>query len=130
MELLTPPSVVAQGHGPTPAWALVLAIPVLAVLSTAPVFCQAPPAPAPSIADAARVAREQQSNSAAHPKVFTNDDLAPQPPMPPAEPSAASTPAPAGAPIGPQPPSPPNAPETATPEKTGCDNCKTGKVGH
>jgi len=119
MEPLIPPSVVAPRQSLAPAWALVLAIPVLAALFTAPVFSQAPPAPAPSIVDAARVAREQQSNSAARPKVFTNDDLAPQPPTPPVEPSAPSAPAPPGAP---QPPSPPNAPEAAVPEKAGCDN--------
>ena len=120
METLIPPSVVGPRHSLARGRALVLAIPVLAVLFTAPVFSQAPPAPNPSIVDAARAAREQQSNSAAHPKVFTNDDLAPQPATPPVEPPL--TPAPPGVAVTPQLPSPQNAPEAAAPEKSGCDN--------
>ena len=54
-------------------WALSLTITFLAL--SAPTPSQEPPQPAQSIADAARNARAQNSNSTASPRVFTNDDL-------------------------------------------------------
>ena len=72
-----------------------LGITLLALASGAPVRSQGPPHPAESIAEAARNVREHQSNSTKHPKIITNDDLAPQYPVPgtsasPAEFSSAS----------------------------------------
>jgi outer membrane murein-binding lipoprotein Lpp len=43
---------------------------------------QEPPHPAESIAEAARNVREHQSNSTKQPKIFTNDDLSAQYPVP------------------------------------------------
>jgi len=56
---------------------------------------QEPPHPTESVTEAARNVREHQSNSAKHPKIFTNDDLRGQYPVPstsasPAESSSAS----------------------------------------
>jgi hypothetical protein len=70
-------------------------ITLLALAFGAPVRSQEPPHPAESIAEAARNVREHQSNSTKHPKIITNDDLAPQYPVPgtsasPAEFSSAS----------------------------------------
>jgi hypothetical protein len=72
-----------------------LGITLLALASGAPVRSQEPPHPAESVAEAARNVRELQSNSAKHPKIFTNDDLGAQYPVPstsasPAESSSAS----------------------------------------
>jgi hypothetical protein len=76
------------------AWSLT-AITFLALAFGAPVRSQEPPHPAGSVAEAARNVREHQSNSAKHPKIFTNDDLRGQYPVPstsasPAESSSAS----------------------------------------
>jgi hypothetical protein len=81
-----------------PSWLLrrqTLGITLLALASGAPVRSQEPPHPAESVAEAARNVREHQSNSAKHPKIFSNDDLGAQYPVPstsasPAESSSAS----------------------------------------
>jgi hypothetical protein len=57
------------------SWAWLLTITFLALALGAPARSQEPPHPAESIAEAARNAREQKSNSMKHPKVITNDDL-------------------------------------------------------
>jgi len=54
---------------------LSLTITFLALALGAPTRSQEPPHPAQSIADAARNARTQKSNSTTPPRVFTNDDL-------------------------------------------------------
>ncbi len=59
-----------------------LGITFLAIAFGAPVRSQEPPHPAESIAEAARNVREHQSNSTKHPKIFTNDDLGAQYPVP------------------------------------------------
>jgi hypothetical protein len=76
-------------------------------------------APAQSIAEAARNARDQQTNSTNHPKVITNDDfLAPAPsPSPSASPEEPASKNEAEAPAA----SSALAP-TVTAEKAGCDN--------
>jgi hypothetical protein len=76
-------------------------------------------APAQSIAEAARNAREQQTNSTNHPKVITNDDFrAPAPsPGPSASPEEPASKNEAEAPAATPAPAP-----TVTAEKAGCDN--------
>jgi hypothetical protein len=66
----------------------------LALAFGAPAQSQEPPHPAESIAEAARNAREQKSNSTRHPKIVTNDDLGVQSSVPstsPSLPAASST---------------------------------------
>jgi hypothetical protein len=62
-----------QPFGVCRAWSLTITF--LALALGAPARSQEPPHPAKSIADAARNARAQKSNSTKNPKVITNDDL-------------------------------------------------------
>jgi len=57
--------------------ALILAT-VSAFVLSAPALSQQTPAGPPSVAEAARAAQAQKTNSGAPPKIITNDDLAPQ----------------------------------------------------
>ena len=91
------------------------------VALAAPARSQTPPAPAPSIVDAARNAREQKSNSTVHPKVITNDDLAPQPAPPTASPAESAAQSPS-TPATAQEPSAQKTAGVVPAEKTGCDN--------
>jgi hypothetical protein len=68
------------------AWSFTT-ITFLALAFGAPVGSQEPPHPAESIAEAARNAREQKSNSTKHPKIVTNDDLGVQSSVPSTSPS-------------------------------------------
>jgi hypothetical protein len=77
------------------SWAWSLTITFLALALGTPVRSQEAPHPAESVAQAARNARERQSNSTKHPKIVTNDDLGAQYTVPgtsasPPEPSSAS----------------------------------------
>ncbi|HKN76986.1 MAG TPA: hypothetical protein VJW94_17545 [Candidatus Acidoferrum sp.] len=63
------------------AWSLTT-ITFLALGLGAPARSQEPPHPAESVTEAARNAREHQSNSTKHPKIVTNDDLGAQNPVP------------------------------------------------
>jgi hypothetical protein len=90
------PSELLRGQTPRAPWAWSLTtITFLVFAFGAPVRSQEPPHPAESVAEAARNVREHQSNSSKHPKIFTNDDLGAQYPVPstsasPAESSSAS----------------------------------------
>ncbi|HEY6384235.1 MAG TPA: hypothetical protein VIX91_00975 [Candidatus Acidoferrum sp.] len=90
------PSELLRGQTPGAPWAWSLtAITFLVLAFGVPVRSQEPPHPAESIAEAARNVREHQSNSTKHPKIFTDDDLGAQYPVPstsasPAESSSAS----------------------------------------
>ena len=64
------------------SWVCSLTITVLALALGAPAQSQEPPHPAESVAEAARNAREHQSNSTKHPKIVTNEDLGTQYPVP------------------------------------------------
>jgi len=66
--------------GCTPTY--VVAVVVFSLALGTPARSQEPPRPAESAAEAARNVREHQSNSAKHPKVFTNDDFRGQYPVP------------------------------------------------
>ena len=73
----------------------VVALMVFALALGTPARSQEPPHPVESVAEAARNAREHQSNSTKRPKIITNDDLRGQYPVAstpssPAESSAAS----------------------------------------
>ena len=73
----------------------VVAVLVFSLALGTAVRSQEPPHPAESVAEAARNVREHQSNSTKQPKIFTNDDLHGQYPVPstsasPAESSSAS----------------------------------------
>lgn len=67
---------------PGPPCALPLSLAFLLLVLAGPARSQQPPKPAESIVDAARNARQRQSNSATPPVVFTNDDIAAQSPLP------------------------------------------------
>lgn len=69
---------------------LVLTFAVLALGFAGPARPQAAPTSGDSVADAARNARAQKSNSTGNPKVITNDDFAPPPSAPAPGPSANS----------------------------------------
>jgi len=62
------------------SWAFSLTVTLLALGASA--RSQEPPPPAESIAEAARNAREQKSNSTKHAKIITNDDLVVQSSVP------------------------------------------------
>jgi hypothetical protein len=66
-----------QPLGVSWAWSLT-GITFLALAFGPPARSQEPPHPAESVAEAARNAREHQSNSTKHPKIVTNDDLGTQ----------------------------------------------------
>jgi hypothetical protein len=93
-----------------------LTITFLAFGVSAPARSQQPPHPAESIAEAARNAREQKSNSTNRPIVFTNDDLAAQNSTP-----RASSPPPASS-------SSINRGEAPKPQTAGCDNPTAEKL--
>lgn len=95
-----------------PSWSLALSLVFLALVIGGPARSQEPPKPAESVVDAARNARQRQSNSAAPPVVFTNDDVAVQP----SPPSAAAATPPASAPKQAE------APAPQTPATTDCNN--------
>jgi len=60
----------------------VVAVVVFSLALGTPARSQEPPHPAESVAEAARNVREHQSNSAKNPKIFTDDDLLGQYPVP------------------------------------------------
>jgi hypothetical protein len=94
METRIVPSELAERQMPRPSWALSLGLVFLVPVLGAPARSQEPPKPSESIVDAARNARQRQSNSATPPVVFTNDDIAaqsPSPSAPPATPPASSS---------------------------------------
>jgi hypothetical protein len=95
-----------------PSWALAFSLAFLVLAISGPARSQEPPKPAESVVDAARNARQRQSNSATPPVVFSNDDVAVQPSSPGA---AAATP-PASAPKQAE------APAPQTPATTDCNN--------
>jgi hypothetical protein len=77
------PSELLRGQTPGAPWAWSLTtITFLALAYGAPVRSQEPPHPAESVAEAPRNVREHQSISTKHPKIFTNDDLGAQYPVP------------------------------------------------
>jgi hypothetical protein len=59
-----------------------VAVVVISLVLSTPARSQEPPRAAESVAEAARNAREHQSNSTKHPKILTNDDLGTQYPAP------------------------------------------------
>ncbi len=79
-----------QTLGASWTWSLTC-ITFLALAFGAPVRSQEPPHPAESIAEAARNVREHKSNSTKHAKIFTNDDLSAQYPVPSASASPAES---------------------------------------
>jgi hypothetical protein len=97
------------------SWAWSLTITFLAFVLGAPVRSQEPPHPAESIAEAARNAREQKSNSVKHSKVITNDDFRGQYSVPSA---SASPPESSSA----------NAAEAPKPPAADCDNPDAERV--
>jgi hypothetical protein len=109
MEFLILPSELAARQRLRSSWALSLAIACLAAVPAAPARSQSPPPPAQSIVEAARNAREQQSKSTTHPKIFTNDDLGVQFPLP----SASAIPPESSS---------KNLAEVPTPQTPGCNN--------
>lgn len=102
-----------------PSWAFWLGLMCLTATFAVPALGQESSGPEPSIVEAAQSAREQQSKSTAHPKVVTNDDLAPQLTQPSGLPSASASPQEASA---------QNTAEVATPEKAGCDNSDSERI--
>jgi hypothetical protein len=119
MILRTVPSELGEREVRRASCALSLTIFFLALGFGAPARSQEAAPSAPSIAEAARNAREQQANSTNRPKVITNDDFrepvpSPSPSASPEEPAAKDA---ATALVA----TPALAP-TATAEKTGCDN--------
>jgi hypothetical protein len=90
------------------SWSLSLSLIFLALALGVPARSQEPVNPEQSIVDAARNARERKPNSTTPPKIFTNDDLAVQSPLP----AAAAIP----------PESSPEEVEAPTPQKTDCTN--------
>jgi len=96
-----------QPFGASRAWSLTIMFVAFAL--AVPVRSQEPPHPAKSLAEAARNAREQQSNSTKHPKIITNDDLGTQYPGP-------------GTSASPPESSPTNVVEVPKPPAAGCDN--------
>ncbi len=101
------PSKLADWQSLAASCASFLSLTFLAFALGAPARCQAPPNAAQSIADAARNARERQSNSPTPPKIFTNDDFTLQT----SSPSAAAIPS--------EPPA--NQAEVATPQAGNCE---------
>jgi outer membrane murein-binding lipoprotein Lpp len=89
-----------MGSTPTYAVAVVVFSLGLGILAR----CQEPPHPAEPVAEAARNVREHQSNSTKHPKIFTDDDLRGQYPVPSTSASPAESPAASVAEV-PKPPS-------------------------
>jgi hypothetical protein len=71
----------------------VVAVVVFSLGLGTPARSQEPPHPAESVAEAARNVREHQSNSTKHPKIFTDDDLRGQYPVPSTSASPAESPA-------------------------------------
>jgi hypothetical protein len=121
MRLQILPSELAGRQMRVAYWALSFAILFLSFAFDAPARSQEAPPPVQSIAEVARNAREQQSNSTKYPKIITNDDLGPQPSS--SGPSEIS-----------QEPSSKNEAEAPTPtatpttEKAGCDNPDAERV--
>jgi hypothetical protein len=83
MEARIIPSELPERQMPRPSWALSLGLVFLVLVLGAPARSQEPPKPAESIVDAARNARQRQSNSATPPV----DDIAAQSPSPSAPPA-------------------------------------------
>jgi hypothetical protein len=75
--------------GSTPTY--VVAVVVFSLALGTPARSQEPLHPAESVAEAARNVREHQSNSTKHPKIFTNDDLRGQYPVPSTSASSAES---------------------------------------
>jgi hypothetical protein len=97
------------------SWVLSFATLCLALAFGAPARSQAPPLPAPSLAEAARNARQEQSNSTKQQKIITNDDVELQPLLSRASaiPPEASSKKEAKAPL---------------PGKAGCDNSDAERI--
>jgi hypothetical protein len=96
------------------AWSFTT-ITFLALAFGAPVRSQEPTHPAESIAEAARNARQQKSNSTKHPKIVTNDDLGVRSSVPstsPSLPQSSST----------------SVAEVPKPQATECDNPDAERV--
>ncbi len=104
------PSEAAERQILGPCWALALNVAFLVLAISGPARSQEPPKLAESVVDAARNDRQRQLNSATPPVVFTNDDIAVQPPSPGA---AAATP----------PESAPKQAETAAPQTPATTDC-------
>src|ERR1700741_3664187 len=102
------PLELARRQMPRASWSLSLSLTFLALALGVPARSQEPAYPEESIADAARNARERKPNSATPPKIFTNDDLAVEPPAP----GAATIP----------PESSPKQAEAPTAQATDCNN--------
>lgn len=90
------------------SWSLSLSLTFLTLALSVPARSQEPANPEESIADAARNARERKPNSTTPAKIFTNDDLAAQSPLP----GAAAIPREAS----------PKQAEAPTPHTTDCNN--------
>jgi hypothetical protein len=93
-------------------WALSLVFALLALVLAASARSQDPPPTPEEITKAAREAREHKANSAAHPKLITNEELVAAPSVPSASPAS------------PTPPdsSPEKIAEAPKPKATGCDS--------
>jgi len=109
MKLRIVPSKLAERQMWGTPWVLTFTIMLLALAFETPARSQEPSPSAQSIAEAARNAREQQSNSTKRPKIITDDDLGMQPSLP--RPSAI-----------PQESSSKNEAEAPTPEKADCND--------
>jgi hypothetical protein len=108
MKAPTVPSELARRQMLKASWSLSLSLTFLALALGMPARSQEPSNPEESIVDAARNARERKPNPTAPPKIFTNDDLAVQSPLP----AAAAIP----------PESSPEEAEAPAPQKTDCHN--------
>jgi hypothetical protein len=102
------PSELAQRQMLRASWSLSLSLTFLALALGVPARSQEPANPEESVVDAARNARERKPNSTTPPKIFTNEDLAVQPPLP----AAAAIPS----------KSSPKQAEAPTAQKTDCTN--------
>jgi hypothetical protein len=116
MKPRIPPSELVGWQTVRTPWASCLTITFLSLAVAAPARSQQPSHPAESIAEAARNAREQKSNSTTRPIVFTNDDLAAQN----STPSASLPPPPSLSSI--------NRTEAPKPQTAGCDNSSADKL--
>jgi hypothetical protein len=123
MKPRIPPSDLVGWQTVRTPWASCLTITFLSLAVAAPARAQQPSHPAESIAEAARNAREQKSNSTTRPIVFTNDDLAAQNST-----RSASLPPPPSSSSPPASSSSINRTEAPKPQTAGCDNSSADRL--